>query len=138
MPHSTVPVDVFIPPDLDCDGIGQVKTVQIDAEIAAIVRALQAAGVTMRGSCSGHGYREGIILLQDGRSLLILPSDATDSYMALRDCYPEPLWHVWEAFGTKCAQCRRWVAWERTAARRHDKAICSACARKAIEEKRTD
>ena len=46
-------------------------TKKVDASIADIVCALQAGGIDMRGSCSGHGGRPGEIILQDGRELKV-------------------------------------------------------------------
>lgn len=43
----------------------------IDSCIASIVKALQDAGIDMRGSCCGHGKQDGEIVLSDGRTLVI-------------------------------------------------------------------
>lgn len=43
----------------------------IDFCISDIVAALNAAGVTTVASCCGHGERDGIISLEDGRELVI-------------------------------------------------------------------
>jgi len=51
----------------------------IDACIASLVRALQEAGINMRGSCCGHGKKDGWIELQDGR-ILVIKADAV-SYL---------------------------------------------------------
>jgi hypothetical protein len=63
-------VRVKIPADLSCTGAEKWKTVGIDQCIAPIVRALQSAGIDMRGSCCGHG-EDGEILLADGRRLVV-------------------------------------------------------------------
>lgn len=55
---------------VDIDGHG----VEIDIEIAPIVRALNAAGVATVASCSGHGHRPGRIALADGREIIIARS----------------------------------------------------------------
>lgn len=68
---NTVPVRVWIPPDLDCAGRGKWKDAQIDSCIAPIVQALQESGINMRGSCCGHGRGPGEIELADGRMLVI-------------------------------------------------------------------
>ena len=68
--HKPVGVRVRIPTDLSHIGISYWKVAQIDYCIAPIVRALQDAGIDMRGSCCGHGEK-GSILLQDGRVLTI-------------------------------------------------------------------
>ncbi len=48
--------------------------VEIDEEIAPIVKALNAAGVVTRASCSGHGQRPASIMLVDGREVIIARS----------------------------------------------------------------
>jgi len=47
------------------------RKVEVDAEIALIVRALNDAGLQPVASCSGHGHRPGIIALSDGREIII-------------------------------------------------------------------
>lgn len=70
-------VRVKVPGDLACEGVDTWKAMPIDACIAPLVSALQAAGVDMRGSCCGHGEGDGYIHLQDGRLLVIkLDGDA--------------------------------------------------------------
>ena len=64
-------VRVKIPADLACEGREKWKDVMIDRCIAQIVQALQTGGINMRGSCCGHGERDGEIALQDGRTLVI-------------------------------------------------------------------
>ena len=71
--HSATRVRVLIPADLSFDGVEHWKNAGIDTCIAPLVRALQEGGVNMRGSCCGHGKRPGEILLQDGRTLSLLP-----------------------------------------------------------------
>lgn len=70
--QQPIAVRVKIPADLSHTGKPLWKYAQIDACIAPIVEALQKAGIDMRGSCCGHGHREGNIELQDGRVLSIL------------------------------------------------------------------
>lgn len=79
---TTEPVLVKVPADLSCTGETRWKLAQIDACIAPLVRALQLGGVDMRGSCCGHGRREGHIHLQDGRVLLILDKEHAELYLA--------------------------------------------------------
>lgn len=55
---------------------------QIDSCIADLVRALDQAGIDMRGCCCGHGEHEGNIALQDGRVLLVLQGEPADRYLA--------------------------------------------------------
>jgi len=80
MCNETRPVCVKIPADLDASGMEQWKDVKIDACVADVVSALQAAGIDMRGSCCGHGRKEGHVHLEDGRALLVLPREAADRY----------------------------------------------------------
>jgi hypothetical protein len=47
--------------------------IQVDACIAPIVTALNDAGIATVASCCGHGKRPGIIALEDGRELLVMP-----------------------------------------------------------------
>ena len=46
----------------------------VDASLAPLVKALNAAGIMTVASCSGHGHRPGSIALRDGRELLVLPN----------------------------------------------------------------
>lgn len=55
---------------LDLNG----SPVEVDAEIAQLVRALNVAGLRTVASCSGHGHRPGRIALADGRELVIARS----------------------------------------------------------------
>jgi hypothetical protein len=58
------------------EGEDTVKTKPVDQCIADIVRALEAAGIRMYGSCCGHGQRPGEIPLADGRVVMIVqPQD---------------------------------------------------------------
>lgn len=71
---------VKIPADLGHSGRAYWKQAKIDACIAPLVKALQRAGIDMRGSCCGHGERNGDIHLQDGRAIIILNKEAADTY----------------------------------------------------------
>lgn len=64
-------VRVRIAADLSCTGKVRWKIAVIDKCIAPLVEALQTSGVDMRGSCCGHGKKDGYIQLQDGRMLII-------------------------------------------------------------------
>ena len=77
-----VPVRVKIPADLSSTGKVKWKEAKIDGCIAPIVKALQGAGIDMRGSCCGHGKYLRDIHLQDGRLLLILNEQQGRAYMA--------------------------------------------------------
>ena len=78
---TTVPVRVKIPADLAAESHEKWKAAAIDACIAPLVAALQAAGINMRGSCCGHGKGPGHIDLQDGRGLLILSSNKNKKFL---------------------------------------------------------
>ena len=64
-------VRVKISADLSSTRKEMWRTMPIDKCIAPIVKALQEAGIDMRGCCCGHGKTEGQITLQDGRILFI-------------------------------------------------------------------
>lgn len=72
MVHSR---DALIPTEQDDEGVVVLQTargpIDVDASIAPIVAALNAAGVETIASCSGHGHRPGNIALRDGRELII-------------------------------------------------------------------
>jgi hypothetical protein len=69
--RKTIPVRVKIPADLSHTRRAYRKAVGIDPCIAPLVKALQVAGIDMRGSCCGHGRAVGEIVLADGRTLFI-------------------------------------------------------------------
>lgn len=50
-------------------------TVWCDPCLVTLVRALNAAGIRTVASCCGHGYRPGLVMLDDGRSLVIVRDD---------------------------------------------------------------
>ena len=66
-------VMVRVAADLSATGQPCWKNKAIDSCIADLVRALQNAGIDMRGSCCGHWKRLGRIELQDGRTLFVVP-----------------------------------------------------------------
>mgnify|MGYP001597422802 CR=1 FL=1 len=74
-------VRVKIAADLSCNGKATWKPVKIDACISKLVNALQHSGLNMRGSCCGHGKREGYVHFQDGKILLILSRTESKRYM---------------------------------------------------------
>lgn len=47
------------------------RSVEVDAEIAELVRVLNANGFPTKASCAGHGYRPADIVLADGREIII-------------------------------------------------------------------
>ena len=60
-----------IPADLIHNGAPYIKEVSIDRCILSIIDGLNRAGIYTRGSCCGHGKKDGIISLEDGRNLII-------------------------------------------------------------------
>lgn len=72
---TTKPVEVRIQAEESHTGQPYWRTVDVDACIAPIVAALQAAGIDMRGSCCGHGKGPGEITLADGRALFIADAE---------------------------------------------------------------
>jgi len=64
-------VEVTIPADMSHSGKTFRKTCKIDGCIADLVKALDKAGIIMRGCCCGHGKTSGSIILNDGRELII-------------------------------------------------------------------
>lgn len=50
----------------------------IDFCIADIVAALNAGGVTTVASCCGHGEKDGVISLEDGRELVVRSEEMND------------------------------------------------------------
>ena len=50
------------------------RSEDIDPEVLDIVDALNIGGLATSGSCSGHGKENGYVLLQDGRTLIIIDS----------------------------------------------------------------
>lgn len=61
-------------------------TVWCDPEIADLVEALNAGDLATVWSCSGHGYRPGMIGLKDGRQLMIF--DDIEHARAAERAYP--------------------------------------------------
>ncbi len=72
---SSVEVEVMVPSDLSHTDEARLTVKKIDSCIAPIVRALQQAGINMRGSCCGHDKGPGEIVLEDGRLITIGVSD---------------------------------------------------------------
>jgi len=75
--RETIPVMVYLAPDLSCTGEARWREFGIDKCIAPLVKALQEAGVNMRGSCCGHGKGPGEITLAD-HSILTIPNPVGD------------------------------------------------------------
>ena len=68
---ATTPLRVKILAEHCAEGVEAWKTKPIDSCIAPLVAALQAAGIDMRASCCGHGKGDGMIVLADGRDLIV-------------------------------------------------------------------
>lgn len=66
---DTVLVEVLVTASVSHSGLEERRVRPIDRCIADLVRALDAGGVDMLGSCCGHGKQSGEILLSDGRVL---------------------------------------------------------------------
>lgn len=71
----SVPVEVTIPAHLSHDGKAYQRVVGVDACIAPIVQALNAAGLPTIASCCCHGAAPSRISLRDGRDVLIVTYD---------------------------------------------------------------
>jgi hypothetical protein len=69
---TDVPLEVTIPAHLSYTGEARKDVKGIDACIAPIVAALNAAGIETWQSCCGHGEAPGRIDLADGRVLFVV------------------------------------------------------------------
>jgi hypothetical protein len=68
---TSVVLPVVVPADLSHTGEARVAAKPVDACIAPIVAALNAAAVPTVGSCCGHGRTLPTIPLADGRVVVI-------------------------------------------------------------------
>lgn len=70
---DTVDVEVLVCGEVSYSGADERKVKPIDRCISDVVRALDAGGVAMLGSCCGHGrgHGWGQIMLRDGREVWI-------------------------------------------------------------------
>ncbi len=73
-------VRVYIPADRSHTGEGRWRMMEMDACIAPMVDALNAAGILTAASCCGHGEKPGAIALQDGREIEVWPEGWHESY----------------------------------------------------------
>lgn len=80
---TTKDVIVSIPARLSHTGHERTGPAPIDACIAPLVEALNAAGVVTDASCCGHGRGAGSIILRDGRELTIW-DDSSEAEAAWR------------------------------------------------------
>lgn len=60
-------LEVTIPAELSYTGKERKKRVGIDSCIAPIIKALNEGGIRTDYCCCGHGKKDGVILLHDGR-----------------------------------------------------------------------
>jgi len=67
---------VPIPANLSYTGKFRWDYKGIDSCIAPIVKALNDAGIYTASCCCGHGKADGIILLHDGRTIIIQKTKA--------------------------------------------------------------
>lgn len=110
---NTELVTVKIPADLSCIGEPGWKPKLIDSCIAPLVDALQRGGIDMRSSCCGHGKNVGHIILQDGRTLLIVD---TEEWYSRRARYLLKLLCEWAKWLIYCQNYRgrlRYWIWRR-------------------------
>ena len=75
---DTVDLWVTIPVGLSHTGEVRKDKKPIDRCISDLVAALELSGIVMRGSCCGHGKKDGWIWLDDGRCLFISTKEATE------------------------------------------------------------
>ena len=59
----------------DCPRVDVWSTAPVDACIADIVQALNIGGCLTESSCCGHNQFDGLIVLQDGRRLIVAKDD---------------------------------------------------------------
>lgn len=64
-------IELTIIKELSYTGKERMKIVKVDACITSIIKALNEGGVTTTYSCCGHGEKAGVIILKDGRYLVI-------------------------------------------------------------------
>lgn len=65
-------MDLEVPAELSCTGEGRKKRTGVDRCISDIVQALNDGGIKTATCCCGHGMREGVIRLYDGRELKVI------------------------------------------------------------------
>lgn len=80
---NTVEVVVRVPSEQSSMGKDKSKLTKIDSCIADLVRALQEAGIDMKGSCCGHGEYLGYIWLRDGRFIFLTSRDIAERFRSI-------------------------------------------------------
>ena len=73
-------VEVTIPAELSHTGKERQKKVGIDSCIASIIKVLNAGGIRTDYCCCGHGEKDGVILLHDGRVLMIRSAEEVEQH----------------------------------------------------------
>jgi hypothetical protein len=68
---ETIGIKLIIPSNLSSSGKNKYKLCQIDTCIAPIIKALNENDIKTISCCCGHGSKNGWILLEDGRELII-------------------------------------------------------------------
>lgn len=64
-------VTVTVPAELSHTGSDRKAVKNIDRCIASLVTALNKYGIETVASCCGHGRCDGVIVLRDGRELIV-------------------------------------------------------------------
>ena len=77
---TDVIVEVTIPAELSHTGKERKKKVGIDSCIAPIIKALNEASIRTDYCCCGHGEKDGVILLHDGRVLMIRSAEEVERH----------------------------------------------------------
>lgn len=98
---DTVSLMVPIPAGLAFDGVARWGAKPIDRCIVGIVAALNDVGVLTASSCCGHGRMPGSIVLQDGRTLMVLGPEAMCVRCGERPGIPKMYW----GDGIVCEPC---------------------------------
>jgi hypothetical protein len=68
---DSVSMNVPIPADLSHTGTFRWAVKPVDRCIAPIIRALNVAGIYTANACCGHGKVPGVVVLHDGRELVV-------------------------------------------------------------------
>ena len=77
---TDVVLEVTIPAELSHTGKERKKKVGIDSCIAPIIKALNEGGVRTDYCCCGHGKKDGVILLHDGRVFRVASAEKVADY----------------------------------------------------------
>lgn len=82
---TDVVLEVTIPAELSHTGEERQKRVAIDACIAPLIKALNSGGVQTDYCCCGHGEKDGVIALHDGRVLMINSAEKVQQHGGFRE-----------------------------------------------------